>query len=130
MEVLQNILWWYCYKGVNIYNITHNLYQSFSLAVLQMSNSVNLCRVQTRLFVCVFVSILDWEKIFYVRNNFHDINLVHQRRSEGGVAVPRPPLFFNPPPHQLIKEHKLEKNGLKMHPRGSIFQNFLEHNNI
>ena len=37
------------------------------------------------------------------------------RRSEGGAAVPRPPPLF-------------AKSGLKMHPRGSIFQNFLEHN--
>ena len=35
----------------------------------------------------------------------------------GGAAVPRPPPLF-------------AKSGLKMHPRESIFQNFLEHNNI
>ena len=42
---------------VNINNITHNLYQSFSLAILQMSNSVIVVCVGHCLFVCVCVYV-------------------------------------------------------------------------
>ena len=37
----------------------------------------------------------------------------------GGRRSLAPPPFCNPPPLQLIKEHKLEKSGLKMLLRGS-----------
>ena len=49
-------------------------------------------------------------------NNSASIDVTYNhRQSEGVGGGPSPPPLF-------------AKSGLKMHPRGSIFQNFLEHN--